>query len=254
MNNTNQHFIVLFIAGSVLLATFAFFLIYMIVLQRNKQNTNVREKQRILLEHQEQLTTEQERIMNEISKEVHDHVIHIASYIRMHLSMVTGMAKDKEMLGLLQRATELTDQVIYDGHNISHLLNTGYVKGKGLYRTMQQEMDHLGSVTSLKCSMDTFGPIRPMSPDKELVIFRIAQQAINNTLRHAQATALHIVLAQEGDKFKMSITDNGNGFDPVKVEESGIGFINMKQRAKFLNAQLMIASSPGDGCTIMLIV
>ncbi len=92
-----------------------------------------------------------------------------------------------------------------------------------------------------------------LRPEKELLIYRIAQEAMHNSTKHSKATDLVITLTYAPDSFTMSVADNGVGFDTQKVYElKGIGFLNMLQRAKLLNGTLDIQSKPSAGCKIIV--
>ena len=83
-------------------------------------------------------------------------------------------------------------------------------------------------------------------------MFRIAQEAINNVLKHAHATELTIKLKKENHELQLIISDNGIGFDDADTIIGGIGFINMHQRAQVLQARLEIISKRNNGTQISL--
>jgi len=117
---------------------------------------------------------------------------------------------------------------------------------------LDHELDYLNS-HKLACHFEIEGDRGKLGNEKELVVYRIAQEAIHNVIKHAQATELDVKLRFEGETLTMIITDNGIGFiEEDTHEKNGIGIINMKQRAKLLNAELSINSSPSGGSTITL--
>ncbi len=89
--------------------------------------------------------------------------------------------------------------------------------------------------------------------EKELHIFRILQEALQNCAKHAQATALDVALDYRSPAFTMTVTDNGKGFDKNKIYEmKGLGFLNMFQRARYVHGGLEVQSAPAKGTTIVL--
>ena len=87
------------------------------------------------------------------------------------------------------------------------------------------------------------------------MLFRLAQEAITNTLKHADASRLDVKLIYETGKLVMKIEDDGKGFDPNHLsEQQGIGIANMQQRAKVLGGVLDIVSAPGNGCKLSVSV
>src|SRR5690606_34442274 len=107
----------------------------------------------------------------------------------------------------------------------------------------------------VECILKIEGKIRNMDTEKELLIYRIAQEVINNAVRHAEALRIDILLAYKKDSFIMNITDNGIGFDPKMVSTmDGIGLLNMYQRAKALGGKIEVRSAIGKGTTVTLTI
>lgn len=253
----DQVFFSLFISGTILLVVFVFFLIAYLLVQKGKQNTYQLEKSKMIYDHQNKLLIarieEQERTMNQISREIHDNIGQILSFTKMNITVINKYAIEQRQKELLEKTTKLVDSLIRDVLNISHTLNGDYIKGHGLVSILQDELDYFTLSQDIQCKIDIVGDQKTFSPDKELLIYRIAQETIHNISKHAQASKITITLTYESDTFTMSISDNGIGFEKNKIFElNGIGFLNMLQRAKLLNGNLEIQSQPLSGCTITL--
>ena len=99
------------------------------------------------------------------------------------------------------------------------------------------------------------GEEKPLDPEKKLIIFRIAQEALNNTLKHARARSISMVLMYMPNKFILSIQDDGDGFEiPNDPAETGIGTYSMSYRANLIGAELNIQSQRGEGTLVQLIL
>ena len=84
-------------------------------------------------------------------------------------------------------------------------------------------------------------------------IYRIAQEALSNVSRHASASEVRLDISKVADKFLMTITDNGIGFDPGKVSDSyAVGLIGMRERAHLICAKLEVTSKGGSGTSVRL--
>jgi PAS domain S-box-containing protein len=81
-------------------------------------------------------------------------------------------------------------------------------------------------------------------------LFRIAQEALTNVVRHAQATEVNVELKREGRQIKLSISDNGIGFNPHPTNKKTLGVIGMKERAAMLGGKYELSTSPGNGTSI----
>jgi signal transduction histidine kinase len=95
---------------------------------------------------------------------------------------------------------------------------------------------------------------RQLAPSVERELFRIAQEALNNVAKHSRATSAVVELVLSSDLVRLSVEDNGVGFDPShpKSGEPGLGLTHMQERAEGLGGKLAIESAPGKGAKIMV--
>jgi signal transduction histidine kinase len=96
--------------------------------------------------------------------------------------------------------------------------------------------------------------LHSLTPQQELVAFRIIQETLQNTLKHAEATSIHIDIEHDSTYTSITIVDNGKGFDKkaLDLNETGVGLKNMKNRAKLIDAVFSIDSTPLKGTTSKL--
>ena len=88
-------------------------------------------------------------------------------------------------------------------------------------------------------------------PEIEEALYRIAQEALNNALKHAAAASVAVRIDAEGDELRLEVTDDGQGFDPERVRDrGGLGLVTMRQRAEGLHGTFEIVSTPGQGTTV----
>ena len=88
-----------------------------------------------------------------------------------------------------------------------------------------------------------------IAEDQKVAIYRIVQEQMNNVIKYAQASAVTIGMANKGDKIKLSVSDNGIGFDTT-VRRKGIGLYNIASRAELFGGRAEVRSSPGNGCAL----
>ena len=93
---------------------------------------------------------------------------------------------------------------------------------------------------------------RKLPPDVQVGLYRIAQEALNNVVKHAQASQAVLSL-RLGDAVRLTVADNGAGFDPAAVTADHLGLKIMRERAEAMGAQLRIYSEPGEGTQISVI-
>jgi signal transduction histidine kinase len=147
--------------------------------------------------------------------------------------------------------TQLTEDV----RNISRSLNGDYIKARGLVEILGNELKHIGATKNFSCELKVTGnrEHKILNGDEELVAYRIAQEAIQNILKHAKASKIEVTLHYEPEKFIMEICDNGIGFNRDELNGSqGMGMQNMQERSKFLNGNLNVETEPDKGCAVTL--
>lgn len=91
---------------------------------------------------------------------------------------------------------------------------------------------------------------RELPADVQIALYRIAQEALNNVVKHAHASAITVSLRMTSDTVAMSITDNGHGFDPASASPDSLGLKIMHERAEAIGAEFRVSSHPGDGTSI----
>jgi two-component system NarL family sensor kinase len=253
----DQYIMPLFVAGSLLLALFTFFLVAYLLVQKHKQNKYQLEKQKTAFEHENNILRTkietQENDMDQISKELHDNVKSVLGFAQMNMYKISDLSHTDEQAMLIDRTNKIIGNVIDELHNISHSLNSNFVLNMGLIETITKELEIIQLSKNITYDIEIKGTPFAINPEKELHIYRIGQEAIQNCIKHARATNLNFSLHFEPYMFTMKITDNGVGFDKKNVHEmKGLGFLNMFQRARYVNGALDVQSVPMKGSSIIL--
>ena len=253
----DQYIIPLFVAGSLLLALFIFFLIAYLLVQKRKQNKYQLEKQKMIFDHQNNILRtkieEQEHTMDQISKELHDNVQSVLGFAQMSMYRIADLATSDEQLLVIDKTNKIIGQVLDDVHKLSHSLNSNFVKNIGLVEIITNDLENIRAAKNITYNVEVKGELYPLSPEKELHIYRMAQEAIQNCIKHAKATNINFALGYEPDSFSIKITDNGIGFDKNKIYQmKGLGFLNMFQRARYVHGSLEVQSVPMKGSSVIL--
>lgn len=183
---------------------------------------------------------------NKIGRELHDNVNQILASIKLFLKMATekGTAGRND---LVNRSLTLLDNAIEEIRSLSQNQVTP-VKEVDLRELVQTLVDRLNDSTSLHTTF-TYEKERTIDDDLKLNIYRIVQEQINNILKYADATEVGINIYTEDNFLRVTVADNGKGFDPA-IKRKGIGISNMINRVESFNGELNIVSSPGNGCRI----
>jgi signal transduction histidine kinase len=120
----------------------------------------------------------------------------------------------------------------------------------GLIPSLQILAKDIQAVTALNIEIrkDEFDETL-LNEEQKTALYRIAQEQMNNILKHAKASNVHIHLSSCSEGIELSINDDGRGFDPA-IKKNGVGFYNIRNRVKLFDGSLIIDSSPGRGCLL----
>jgi two-component system NarL family sensor kinase len=188
-----------------------------------------------------------ERERRRVAKELHDSVGQGLVALKMAIQAATSTCEDicESSRQSLNQATEHCGQLVREVRSICH----------GLYPPTLESLGLVGVLDQLRSSIDAAG-LSPelhideslqngrFSNDVEIALFRIAQEATSNVLRHAQADSIRILLRWRGDYLILWVADDGKGFDTTGDIE-GLGIRTMRERIEALDGSLRITSRPG---------
>jgi len=124
-----------------------------------------------------------------------------------------------------------------------------HLEGKRLAQAIPELVEEMKAKVTVDISIDIEQDL-PLNKGVENHLFRIVQEALSNTLRHAKATKMDIVLQRRGEAVRLGIRDNGVGFDPQVKKHASYGMTSMEERVNELGGALNIASAPGKGTRI----
>lgn len=149
-------------------------------------------------------------------------------------------------LDLLQRAHALVRDLAAD-------LDSRVLVDLGLVPAVRQYIDRLRATTGLKIDLHVTGSIRRLSHDMERIAFRGLQEALTNALRHAQASEIVAQLHLDADSLRLTVQDNGRGFDPLSQSHgTELGLPQLRRQVEALKGELMLESAPGAGTMVVV--
>lgn len=198
----------------------------------------------------------QEQTFQDISREIHDNIGLSLTLAKLQLNTI-GYNEQNKAPGNVSSSIDLISKAIQDLSDISKSLNSELIKNDGFYNTLKNETDKICRSGKYMIEFIEEGDIVFLSAHKELILYRIAQEALNNILKHACADSIWIKLKYETSYISLLIKDNGKGFDKHEIEKyrSGKinnGLINIRTRTLMLGGTLTIESAPGKGTSIFV--
>lgn len=220
------------------------------ITERTAELEASREALRRLGEHNAR-SLEDER--KRVSRELHDEFGQQLVALRMEVSVAgkRAAAAGGSMLSeLLAPLPARLDKLVATMRNLVSQLRPPALDG-GLLAALRWLASEFSQGTGVSCTVDADADLRELSPDLATMVFRIAQESLNNVRRHARASHVSIRLAVEAGQWLMTVRDDGLGFDPAR-RQHGYGVLGMEERARLLGGQLDVQSAPGQGTEVRL--
>lgn len=249
------------LGATALVMLLAGFITTLLYLYQRKQLAFRKEMEQVKLNHEKTLLQVElegrEQTLKHISREIHDHISLNLTLSKLHLHSMnppeTQQAREK-----LSLATELITEAIQNLRDIAHRMDADPVRSGGLLKALEDEIERVRRIGKIRIRLEVLGSPQFMEASRELTLFRILQETLNNILRHARARNIHVNLAYRGGLVRMEISDDGVGFDlPADgnfPQGKGAGLRNIRHRAAILEGRLQIRSAPGEGTCLMITV
>ncbi len=196
----------------------------------------------ILLQSQLEI---QEQTFQNISREIHDSIGQKLTLAKLQLNTLDYFDTNTTATKVLD-AVNMISQTISDLTDLSRSMSSEILLNNGLINALEFEAAQLQKSGLFQINISTTGNSIFMDTNKELIIFRIVQELINNIIKHANATSINIELHYNTVLFIMSISDNGKGF-VTNQTVYGTGLQNIKKRTLMLNGTLQIDSLQNEG-------
>jgi signal transduction histidine kinase len=152
----------------------------------------------------------------------------------------------------LGRLGEMSQQSLKEMRLLVYELRPLALQSERLVGALQQRLDAVEARAGVDARLLVEGSIE-VPPAVEEDLYRIAEQALNNALKHAEATKTTVCIQASESRLSIEVRDNGRGFDPAAVkDQGGQGLTSMRERAARIGGDLVVDSAPGQGTTVRL--
>ena len=192
---------------------------------------------------------------NRIAREIHDNLAQDILGISVQLELVARLmpAAAETAKGHLDRARMLVRNSMTEARRYVWDLRSEELQKKDLPAALGDTTRRLTADTGVEAVVDVTGPLQPLPVSVETNLLRIGQEAVNNAVRHAQASRIHVGLNFDTRSVQLSVSDNGRGFDPNEQAADGhFGLIGMRERADEIGGVLTIQSADQRGTKITI--
>jgi signal transduction histidine kinase len=232
------------------------FIIFFIRFYYKKQIANAEEKQAMAATFQKELLQSQieiqEQTLRNISEEIHDNIAQTLSLAKLQLNTV-NVEEKSTAIEKVSGSKELVSRAIHDLRQLSKNIHAESVLAAGLVKTISSQLEAIEKAGISKTYLKVTGISTPIDPQKELILFRIVQETLNNSMKHSTANEISVSLHNLENKLSVSVSDNGKGFDPGAAALNGSGLRNIRNRTKLIGGELEIVSGT-SGTTLTVTI
>ena len=192
----------------------------------------------------------QEQTFHYLSQEIHDHVGQLLSLARIQLSSF----KENQPVDfpLLRDAHDNVTRALQDLRSLAKGLHAGHIRQFSIREAVDEEVQRIRKAANLTVSVTSEGDEKKIKDEKQLILFRIIQECLQNCLKHAQAQSINIGFTWYAEQLRVRVRDDGQGFDSEHTGEApgGLGLENIRNRARLTGGSSVIYSRPGEGTTV----
>jgi len=236
------------------------FLIAFISIYNRRKKAHNQEKETMRLTFDSELAKSQyevqEQTMQTIGADLHDNIGQLLSLTSLTLNSIE-LDNEIKARQKIDAAIDLTIRSIKEMRQLGKLLQGDQLIVLGLSEAIQHQIAWMEKTGKYEISYLEDGELPAANnPDKDLILFRILQEILNNIIKHAGASVINIKLAFNGEQLTLEIVDNGKGFDAINLPtaQRGMGLQNIQKRAAIIGGEAQIVSDQGKGTGITIFI
>jgi signal transduction histidine kinase len=205
------------------------------------------------------ITSAQEEERARLARELHDDTIQAVIALKQRVQLAQKSVKDQKGIQSLKELETLAEQTIENLRRLTRALRPIYLEDLGLVTALEMLAHEMSQADQLVVKFQKTGQERRLSRDVELSLYRIAQEALNNVVKHSNASRAEVKIAYEESEIQMEVSDNGRGFSvpksPTEFAPNGhFGLLGVHERADLIGAKLEIESALGKGTRLKLVL
>jgi len=230
--------------------------------QSEQQSAQLLAQSRRMQEHlrllSRQLLSAQEEERKKISRELHDVIAQTLTTINVRLAALKSEAalNTQGLEQSIARTQELVQRSVEIVHRFARELRPAVLDDLGLIPALQTFMKNFREQTGILVTLSAFAAVEQVSGATRTVLYRVAQEALNNVARHAHASEAEVTIQKLDGAVSLKIKDNGNGFRQERLSNvkgnRRLGLLGMKERVEMVNGSFAVESAPGKGTRIQV--
>jgi len=238
------------LAAGLLLSLIGALYILRLERQGRRRYEALAESRRELEELSARMESAQEAERRNISRELHDEVGQTLGLLLLEVGQVAKLvpATDQIVQGQIARIKSTAERAVKTIRDIALLLRPPMLDDLGLIPALEWQAREVSRRSDLEVTVDAEDVSGQLPDELKVCIYRVVQEALNNSANHSGAKNARINVTRNGDRIRVQVEDDGRGFDPSRTR--GMGLLGMEERARRLNGALAVKSAPGQGTTV----
>jgi two-component system NarL family sensor kinase len=207
-----------------------------------------------LFAHSIQLGAAEER--NRLAREIHDTLAQGLTAIALQLETADALleANSGKARETVQKALSLTRANLEEARRSVLDLRAAPLERRTFCQALGDLVDQYGDEWNLETEFEIIGGNHPLPIRIESGLYRIAQEALTNVVRHAKAKHVHVRWTTMPDQVELMVEDDGQGFDTEALSKGRFGMVGLNERARLLGGELEVCSVPGEGTELKITV
>lgn len=251
--NDNSFFFIILMSTALLLVFVGFFIAFIQFYRRRQLEFQNEQNQREQAFSEELVRSQleiREKVMRQISDELHDNIGQSLIVAKMQLS---SLNPEKSTIQVVT-AHEIIGRSLKDLRSISKTLNGNYILREGLYKALENEIRVINSSNKLECVIEGNRPNFHFSAKIEVIVFRCIQEVLSNAIKHSNAKQIVLRFGETQKTVILDIRDNGEGMPKDWKNRRGLGMDNIEKRVAMIGGKFKIESVKGNGTRIKFIL
>lgn len=252
----NPELVVVYFIGTLGMILLAAVIVFFFVAYQKRLLTKQLELNRIKSAQKDEIirnTIEaQEKERKRIAQDLHDEVGAMLSVVKLNISRIEKKSENSTAKNLAGETKGYIDNLITQVRRISRSLLPPSLEKLGIYYALVEFADWINKAGEINVQTWKCGEQFRFDSKHELAIFRIAQELINNAIKHSGGTHIIINMKFSAKIVFVSLSDNGKGFDLKEKWNTGLGLKNLESRSQMMGAKFKMKSRPGKGTTAII--
>jgi signal transduction histidine kinase len=209
-----------------------------------------RRDQQVIRRLVQRINQAREEDQRHIARELHDNIGQRLSLLSIRLGSIDNLSRSSALGAReLEELAREMDELVSEVHNLSHSMHSSKLKHLGLDDALAELCRNISLRHRIDVNFQPSGAADDQSPELSLSFYRIAQEAMNNVLKHSGASRAQVTLTRTQERLTMQIKDNGVGFD-TRAARYGLGLASIRERAFSVDGDLSVVSNANDGTMI----